>query len=76
MACRHIDFSISVIEIYIYFALLLRELKFNLSFWCWFSLPSVGTEEPDAKSCMWIIIGASVGGVVVFVIVVIIVCRW
>nr|XP_058949638.1 uncharacterized protein LOC131777362 isoform X2 [Pocillopora verrucosa] len=34
-----------------------------------------GTEEPDAKSWMWIIIGASVGGVVVFVIVVIIVCR-
>lgn len=76
MACRHIDFSISVIETYIYFALLLRELKFNLSFWCWFSLPSVGTEEPDAKSWMRIIIGASVGGVVVFMIVVIIVCRW
>ncbi|XP_066019860.1 uncharacterized protein [Pocillopora verrucosa] len=34
-----------------------------------------GTEEPDAKSWMWIIIGASVGGVVVFMIVVIIVCR-
>ena len=76
MACRHIDFSISVIETYIYFALLLRELKFNLSFWCWFSLPSVGTEEPDAKPWKWIAIGASVGGVVVFVIVVIIVCRW
>ena len=75
MACRHIDFSISVIETYIYFALLLRELKFNLSFWCWFSLPSVGTEEPDAIHWKWIAIGASGGGVFI-VIVVIIIWRW
>ena len=38
--------------------------------------PTVGTAEPAAKEWKWIAIGASVGGVVLVIVVIIVCRRW